>query len=291
MNITYLPIGTRNTASSRLRVYKIADVLSGEGHDVCVTPAICDTAQADVVVVQKRQDFTQNMVNWLDQGKRVIWDVDDWIYYPDLPAGVQVTVDTPYKLELYPNAIVVPDTLDVNRTTPFKTIHAPKMQRVVWVGNPENWDQMRHVIWACEKMKLEIVAITDTRSQHYASYPNITGVQWHLESVDLEIIRSDVMVCPYVFDGSWPMRWVKSKSANRLLKGWALGMPMAGTPIPSYTDAGLEYRATTTDEWIDVLTHYAGIEARVNDALRGYKIAQAYKAESVAKEWLKVFNG
>ena len=291
MNITYLPMGTRNTASSRLRVHKIADVLAMQGNNVRFAPGVLLAEQADVIVVQKRQDMTDDMLGWVKRGKRVIWDVDDWIPYPDLPAGVQVTVDTPYKLELYPNAVVVPDALDVNRMTPFKTVHSSRFQRVVWVGNPENWEQMRHVVWACEKLKLDIVAITDTGSHHYATYPNVTGVQWNLESVDLEIIQADIMVCPYIYDGTWDQRWIKSKSANRLLKGWALGMPVAGTPIPSYIDAGLEYKATTTDEWIDVLIHMASRNARVYDGLRGYKIAQEYKADRVAERWLRVFNG
>jgi hypothetical protein len=288
MRVAYYPAGDRSFASSRLRVYKIADALQLRGHTVAFFPD--DPLTYDVVVVQKRTDCAALMRACREYGVRVVYDVDDYI--PDLPVDLAdvVTVDTPAKRELYPNAVVIPDALDVEANSPYKSVHSHALTRAVWVGNAENLYNIHHAAQACRELGIELTVVTDLSGKHYGEVYGVRGVQWTLESADAELVEHDLCILPFSFDGRWGRAWVMSKSANRLYKAWGLGLPVAATPIPSYVEAGLQYAATTTAEWIGALTALQSPIARHADAARGYEIAQTQTAEAVANRWLDVFE-
>lgn len=288
MKINYFPAGGRDFASSRLRVWKIADALKTMGHSVMVCSY--NSNDCDVVVFQKTWQYTAAMRMFRAKGKRIIFDVDDLISTP-IPAEVDlVTVDTPFKLADFPGAVVVPDCLDVEDGSPIKADHAPRLSSLVWVGNAENMKHLSNVAQACERLKLDLTAITDLGSAHYAHYPSVQGLAWSLDSVDSEMIRHDLFVAPYILGGA-DDRWVRSKSANRLWKARALGLPVAGTGIPSYREAGLTWEAETVEEWIEILIAAGDQMMRCYDAARGMNAADQFCAERVALQWLKVFEG
>lgn len=275
MKIAYYPAGPRATASSRLRVWKIADVLEKLGHEVTVNKS---PFSADVLIVQKRTDAELYMQMCRERGIKVILDVDDWL--PEMQYMAQfadiVTVDTAAKLQLFPGATVIPDALDIDEGVETAPYHDDELKWIVWYGNSENEYHARHVQVACHKLDLEFFAIT--------------GSKWGLSTVDRMIIDYDLVVCPYRYDGPQSAEWINSKSANRILKAWALGMPVAGTPIPSYVDAGLQYCATSVDEWVAALEALRDPAAREADAERGRVIASAFTADKVAEQWLEVFQ-
>jgi hypothetical protein len=113
---------------------------------------------------------------------------------------------------------------------------------------------------------------------------------WNLDSVDKDLVACDVVACPYVLDGPWPAAWVASKGENRVYKAWALGLPVIGTPIPSYVAAGLVHQATTAREWALAFKALASREARQKDAARGQAIALSHCADKVALRWLEVMT-
>jgi glycosyltransferase involved in cell wall biosynthesis len=222
------------------------------------------------------------------EGVRVVWDCDDYIEGGPVFAADVVTVDTPAKRDLYPEALVVPDALDVQGGTPVKSEHRARLGRVVWVGNPENVYHAANVAEACAELQLEFVVITDTTKLKLPF--EARAVNWSASQVDALMQDCDVAACSYVKDGPWPETWVRSKSANRLLKAWGLGLPVVGTPIPSYLDAGLRYQATTVEEWEDALRRMSDPAVREADARRGHAIAQQYRADRVAWQWWEVFE-
>jgi hypothetical protein len=285
MHIAYYTMGPRSFASSRLRAYAVGDVLEQLGHMVRYNPS--NPFRHDIVVVQKCTDLVDVMRQCRRKGIFVVWDVCDHQPGPVHEADV-VTVSTRALLELYPQAVVVPDCLDVPRDALRKTEHRDDLRRIVWFGNPENAYQTRPVAEACARLGLELVLITDPANPFVREVGGAV-IPWRLDTIDRELIAMDLVVCPYVLDGRWPAEWVRSKSPNRALKAWGLGLPVAATAIPSYTEIGVRYTAATTAEWVEVLRQLRPAAVRRADAERGHAIAQAYQAEVIARQWLSVF--
>lgn len=290
MNIVYYTAGSRDWASSRLRAWKVADALAEMGHTVTMNPPLLP--ETDVLIVQKRTDVVDTMQVARKRGVRIIYDVDDYI--PNLPVECAdvVTVDTAAKRDLYPGAIVIPDCLDIDEGSPVKITHNPHLERVVWYGNVENAYHVRDAYTAARCLGLQLFLITSNPPRDLLV--QLAGAQWfgwNAQAIDHEIIEHDLVICPYVFDGDWPEKWVKSKSANRVLKAWALGMPVAGTAIPSYVDVGLKYCASTPADWERIFSDLADQDRRVQDAAVGLRIAYAFSARSLVYQWLEVFNG
>lgn len=288
MIIDYFPTGTRNTPSSRLRVFKIADELSKLGHSVCINDYRLH--DKDVVVIQKRLDCNTVMQQARERGIRVIFDVDDYI--PNLPTNLAdvTTVDTPAKLSLYPDAVVIPDALDIDDASPFKATHREKLDSVVWTGSRENIYHLKNAAAACEKLGLDLTIVTDLGKASWAYPYAVTGIQWTLDSVDAELVKHDLFIAPFMFQtGQWSDEWVKSKSPNRILKAWALGLPVIATPIPSYEALNFLSPLETVDEWVRALKDYNSQNIREWNSALGCHIAQEYRAEKVVEQWLTVF--
>jgi hypothetical protein len=288
MIISYYTAGPRTWPSSRLRAYMVGDVLEQWGHTVWYNPP--DASHSDVIVLQKRFDLNERIAGWRNAGARVFFDVDD--YMPDGPALLvdTVTVDTSAKLDLYPGAVIVPDCLDIQADSPRKMAHNENLRRVVWFGSADNVYHITNAAEATRRLGLEFIIITDLERHPVGQAHGVTGVQWSLSNVDQYIVEADLVVCPYVFTGKWGKAWVQSKSANRVLKAWGLGMPVAATPIPSYVEIGTQHFASTVDDWLITLRGLMDQEARERDASRGWRIAQQYRAEQIASQWLRVFD-
>ena len=295
MNISYYPMSDRNAASSRLRVYKIADELTKLGHGVMFDKVSVDT---HVVVVQKCYGLDTAIQNWRNAGIRVIFDVDDLIDLP-IPDVDQITADTPYKVGKWPSAKVVPDCLDIDSDSPFKDHHNDALKTAVYCANADNIYHIANALEACRWVGVQLTIITDLTSpavkEMYSKLNlNMGGVrlvQWKSTTVDAVMVEHDLVVCPFVYDGRWGRDWVESKSANKILKAWALGLPCAGTGILSYLEAGLQHMAGSIDEWCEVLGELEDPQVRFRDAARGAQIANKYRADKVVNKWLEVMAG
>lgn len=292
MNIAWFTSGDRNMASSRLRAWKIGDVLQQQGHTVTWGKVDDNT---DVMVMQKRN--TPNDISLMEMCKRqsirIIYDLDDYI--PNLPVQCAdvITVDTPAKLALYPNAVIIPDCLDIDEMANLQPEGTARyLEEVVTVSNPENMYHIQNAAAACYQLDISLTVITDTKHHAYAHFDGVQGVAWDVATVDAEIVKHDLFIAPLMFGHpQWSDDWVRSKSANRILKAWGLRMPVAATPIPSFIEAGLVYRAQTVDEWVAALTKLESEEARYYDAGIGLQKANRYRADIIAKQWLAVFEG
>ena len=245
--IAYFPLGGRTVASSRLRVWKIADALARQGHTVLFAPSDAKVQTCQAAVVQKRMDLGPRMQRWRAAGVKVVWDIDD--YHPYQPPADVVTIGAERLRELYPQGVSIPDALDVKPDSPIKDKHG-ELRRVCWFGISENQYHAQHVYEACQELDLELTIIMEPGPRRFAQ---ARYVRWSLETVDREITACDLAACSYVFDGKWPAQWVAAKGENRLFKAWALGMPVIGTPIQAYVDAGLEHLAATRAEWVEAL--------------------------------------
>jgi len=295
MKIVYFTEGPETLASSRLRCYRPGRALAQAGHDVQFNPE--RISGVDVIIIQKRawERFGRRGIETLKQvGARIVWDVDDLYVWNDPPTDLVdlVTVDTAAKLKVYPGAVVVPDCLDVDDDAPRKTQHSEWLRSIVWFGGGDNAYHARNAIEAANQLHLEMTLITNLAgsSLNVGYYDNVHGVQWDVSNIDAAIIAADLVVCPYVFNGPQPREWIEAKSANRVYKAWGLGMPVAGTPIPSYIEAGLNYQGETIDEWRALYTVLAGRQAREYAAEQGYALAQTQRADVIKDAWLRAFE-
>ena len=287
MKISYYPLGSWAMSSSRLRVHMVAQELIRLGHTVDYNTFADDT---DVILIQKRFDCG-SVINAAREKKiPLIWDVDDYI--PGGPAHLVnvVTTDRPEKRKLYPDAIVIPDCLDLSDLiySSIKTSHRPNLGLIGTYCNAENAVHIRDVNTARKSLDLEFQVITDLRLVALPS--DVQGIQWTLESVNSQIIQWDLVVLPLTRDSKWSDLWVGSKSSNRLLKAWGLAMPVVGAPIAAYQEMGLAYTASSVKEWVEALTALRDVSARVRTGREGYLKAQEFKASVLVQEWLKLFR-
>ena len=289
MKILYFARGQMMTASSRLRVYKIADALRFLGDVVDTKISYADWTGQDVIVVQKRQDFYKEMKRWVNEGIPVIFDIDDPT--DRLPEFSLLTVGSKELQSRHEGSVYVPDCLDISNPYRPKKIHNDDFKRVCWFGLACNLYHTEPVYAACEKLGLELVLVTDLNGVYeYPRWENATYIEWELDSVDKVITHCDVVACSYILSGRWNEQWIQAKGENRILKAWGLGMPVVGTPIPSYVDHGLKYTATTEREWITTLSILKDKGARQHDAESGRLRAVERDANNVALKWRGVFK-
>ena len=291
MNIKYFALGNEDTASSRLRVYKIAVALNQMGHSVRVTTdEVRGTPSEHLIVVQKRLDLRRHMKEWLKRGMRVIFDIDDPLD-TEVPPCSLLTVGSKFLAKQYKNSIYVPDCLDVDNVNLFKRIHSDKLQKVCWFGNECNLYHAEPVRMACKELGMQLVVVTDLNTKEgLLEWDGVCYQQWDRATVDRRIIDCDLVVCPYVDGGRWGEEWVNAKGENRLLKAWALGLPVVGTPIPSYMEFKIKHTAQTPGEWVSALEVLQKKHLRERDAKRGREIALQSTAHHIAVKWLKAFG-
>jgi len=291
VKILYFAFGQKTTASSRLRVYKIAEVLRRLGDIVDIKISYADVGKGDydLIVVQKRQDFSREMNRWLGNGIPVVFDIDDPT--DRIPPHTMLTVGSKELQKRHENSVYIPDCLDLPFDYSPKVGHRAELKKVCWFGLACNLYNAKPVYNACCELGMELVVVTDLYGKHeYPEWEHATYIEWELDTVDEVITRCDLVACPYIFSGKWNADWIQAKGENRLLKAWALGMPVIGTPIPSYVEHGLRYPAMTEPEWVDALSALKDRNLRKQDAERGRLVASERVADNVARKWKEVFN-
>lgn len=287
MNIVYFPLGNETIASSRLRVHKVIPHLRSRGHRVWID-ADPDQVDADVVVVQKRHDLGRSMRRWIENDRLVVYDLAD--REARLEPHSALTVSTA-ELQRQVGGSVVPDCLDITPGAAAKIRHRDRLETVAWCGLGCNVYHADPVWRACRDLGLRLVIVTDLGGRH--QFPRWDGAEyrrWDLETVDAELADCDVLACPYVRGGRWPWDWTRCKSANRVLKGWALGLPVVGTGIPSYRRVGLDLLAETPDQWRERLAELTDRRARERSVEGKREYALMFDAGNVATVWLRTFE-
>jgi hypothetical protein len=263
------------------------------GHSVKFNPTKIE--KADVVVFQKRADLVTLMRRYRQHGTRVVLDVSDYGRYPAQHADITV-VGTKQLTTLYPCAIIVPDVLDINDSVTPRTTHNDDLLKIVWFGTPENTMQAGPVATACNRLGLSLHMISNHTRRYAVRIPGTVRLPWSLATIDSLLVRYDLAACPFILEGCQGFKSFRSKaylackSGNRPLKAWALGLPVIGSPIPSYIDCGVVHLATSVDEWTEKLIELRSRTLRAEDAARGATLIAPYRTEVVAQQWLKVFT-
>lgn len=291
MKLAWFTTADRNRASSRLRAFGIAENLPGEFKSEVNVDEAAD--EADVIIVQKvrSEGIERNMLRWVEAGKTVVYDVDDWV---DLipPEGVSVTVGTSHLLRKYPGATVLPCLLDLPRKYPVKATHRNRIEAVCWYGDPNNQRHACYLMRACELLGIRLVMITQIDAEHERWWhrPGVEYLSWSLETIDWDILSCDLVACPLLPRGKDDHATL-CKGPVRMLKAWALGMPVAGAPIEAHLAAGIVHTATSVEEWVEVLNRMQDPVVRRRDADAGIAKTDLYSTKNVVALWADFFRG
>lgn len=217
-------VGGRERASSRLRVWMLAEFLAKQGFETHVNGG----SRFDILVCQKTYPFLLAR-NARRAGKTVLFDLDDpdfdisprWMdkirRFMQLAHGV--TTGSGYlkeKLEqFHPTAHVLENPVDVTDPQVFYK-GTPWRGKSVWFGAPEN-------LWMLRRLKLRHPVQTLTKGG---------DIPYKLKTVDRELCRFNLALLPVFLNEE-----TLAKNANRLVKCAALGLPFLASDTPEHRKA------------------------------------------------------
>jgi len=277
--IYYLPIGDKNTASSRLRVFNIQPYIENSQIGIPV-----EYTDKDILIIQKIAALSE-LEKAKKQGARVIYDIDDM--YWDNPRFMQmidkadiITVDTEkkkeYLREKWTDSIieVIPDSLDWNGKTKQEY---NKKNIIGWTGYGNNSQYLNDIDIPNE---FTLRLITDTSWLKY--YKDITAQSrpWSIAMVDEYLSECDLGIY-YLPE----RRFELCKGMHKLLKNWAIGLPTITSRTPDYVKAMNEAGVGDKyliDDWSTL--KYISFDEKCRE------YAMQYKAEEIAKLWRKILQ-
>jgi len=156
--------------------------------------------------------------------------------------------------------VVIPDRQDLSFFKE-KKIHQGKAKEVVWYGYSHNASAVKVVKKSLIRFGLNISIISDkpmsifTKDDRTICQERYT--QWKLETVNQEIIKSDIVIMPSSTNPNF-----RYKSNNRITNAWALRMPVAHT-------------VEDLKRFIDPIEREKEAEMRYNEVLDKYDVRQS----------------
>lgn len=282
MKLYYLPIGDWNTASSRLRVYKIQPHIENSFIGV---PEKYE--QGDVLIIQKTPAIDE-LRKAKAEGAKVIYDIDD--YYWDNPQFMKmidecdlVTVDTEKKKEMLlkkwdsgKEMAVIPDCLDWDGT-----VRGEFEKGIIgWTGYGNN-SQYLNPVKDKLPMTLRLITSADWFNYLKAQGEEVQSRPWSVEMVDKYLAECELGMY-YLPDGEFE----QCKGMHKLLKNWAIGLPTYTSPMPDYVKAmqeagvGEKYLVKNIDDWKNIKP------IEFDEKCREY--AYKFKPEIIAELWKKL---
>jgi len=281
--IFFRPIGDRNTASSRLRVWNIQPHIKDS-----VVGIADEYRKGDVLIIQKVPDI-QELRKAKSQCAKVIYDIDDLYYkenhvYENWQDYMQMikecdvlTVDTEEKKKMIKEkeAIVIPDSLDWDGTES----KGGQKGIIGWAGYGNNSVYLNDIIDQLPK-EFNLRLVTDVSWVQFIKPPayNVQNRPWSLEKVDSYLAECEMGIY-YMPDREFE----NVKGCHKLLKNWAIGLPTYTSRIPDYVktmkEAGVGERYLV-DDWSKLKN--IGFDEKCRE------YALKFKAEEVAKQWKKI---
>jgi hypothetical protein len=255
MTISFLPAGTEDTASSRIRVYSLKRVLDSVG-----VPAVIGYAEdSEIVIVQKK--LTAQILPIIrrakSNGSLIIYDVDDSSAALDYWApghllaemfGLAhiIITDTDARrdaiLQQYrpiSPVLVMPDAVDYYPVAPARPAMPPgEYLRIMWFGSISNislFERYAHVLVNIPHATVVVVLNAESINEYARKFPQIEFLPWSRENF-LEILQT----CHITFlmhDGTDIDRM---KSNNKMITSINWGVPSVVSNTPEYAKTATE---------------------------------------------------
>jgi hypothetical protein len=276
--------GDLNTASSRLRAWRLGHFLAARGYSV----AFNDGHECDVYVCQKVRPFP-TLQQQKKRGAFVIYDLDDHLLLEgsegqgvkaDVVAFINavdvVTVGSchllaavrPYK----PQSFVFENPVDIGSSEVGRQ-HSTELRRIGWFGTAAGLTDLRGIgIHDCVE--------TITRGG---------DISFDLDTIDETLTQFDLLLLPMKIT-----EWNLAKNANRMIKAVALGVPVLATATPENRRTaevlGLDKRflVEAGDDWNAKIEYLKADFADIQEttARARLKALDVYSMERIAEGWL-----
>jgi hypothetical protein len=224
--IFFIPWGNENTASSRLRVYKPIQYMKKASLKL---PK--EYKKGDVLIIQKALRYDE-MIKAQSEGAKVIYDIDD--NFMDkmefVKMGEQadmVTVGSSFFHRYYPDAPVIDDSLDWDGTTKVEGDH----KRLGWHGYGTH-AYINAIAPVFEKKGYQIRTIVGEEFMPHYQADGYEVKKWELSTIDKNLAECDLLAF-FLGDDDFS----QAKGMNKLIKGWAIGLPVYVTYTQEYDRA------------------------------------------------------
>jgi len=240
LKICFLPRYGRGAASSRLRVFAVADAMNAHG---LAEACIGFQPDADVVVIQKAVDWqTFAPTQVLGFPGRVVYDLDDVIDDSILRTAGScadlITVDTEGRAADIRSRLtqhsrtrrvaVIPDCLDYEAAGAEFGIASGITTSVVWFGNYPNFESARWMFAALAAERVRVGAISDL-SEERAGIAVMRLTPWIPETFPQELRKWGMVALSH--RGADP-----DKSVNKMAAAYHLGVPCIVNDSASYRE-------------------------------------------------------
>jgi len=308
LRISFLPAGSEDTASSRIRVYSLQKAMAKLG--VCATVGF--EPKSHVVVVQKKvTDEILNLVGQAqNQGAAIVYDVDDLssaLDYWTSPAHFAgmleladlITTDTTGHREFLmrncgaSRVEIVPDCIDYYPDSPCPVLTKDAAPlRVMWFGSISNIDLFEKYAGVLRSIPdVEVVVMTGAESvrEYAAAHSGITVVPWS-RSGFTETLQSCHLTC-LMHDGSEIDR---AKSNNKMITSIHWGVPAAVSRTPEYErtarEAAIEDSLFEGDRELSlVVERFRPAGTRRNYLVKAQQtLWERYSPEAVARQFQNI---
>lgn len=318
MKFSWVPAGSKNVASSRLRAYKPCEYLQSKGVD-CEIFNSKNKKNYSVVIFQKRFSRSdQNLALELrSNNTKVIFDICD--NYFESHERIELSV-----LENFRSFVNLCDHITLSTTELSKFLHRPfsiiedsqdaqnirlkdlvlsslsklnlKLKgtdELIWFGNsgyPKNnvgVFGLRLIISELNQLaqlkKIRLSIVTDSKKRAVeatkgAKFP-INFVKWNRDSFARYLLQAKVALIPFS-DNSFN----RVKSNNRVVTCLSHGVPVVATMIPSYYSFKEVIKA---ENWCENIKCYLdNPQLAKKDIFSGRKIISAlYSDKIIADKW------
>lgn len=270
--IHFIPLGDRETASSRLRVHLIAPHL---GASVGIPKQY---SKGDTLIIQKTPEIGE-LEKAHESGAKVIYDIDDYLWHLGtykrmiLEADL-VTVDSQAKAENIElvtgvKAVVIPDALDWDGTVANDT----EKKVIGWTGHGNNAEYLNPIGGELSK-RFTWRMITSDDVGKFINFP-FSFKKWSLETVDKDLAKCEFSVYYLPDDIVGNL-----KGMHKLLKSWAVGIPCYTSRMPDYVKAMKEAgvgEKYLVDEWSKL--ENIGFDEKCRE------YALTFKSELISELW------
>jgi hypothetical protein len=285
--IFFRPIGNKDTASSRLRVWNIQPHIENS-----VVGIADEYKKGDTLIIQKVPDIDE-LRKAKSQGAKVIYDIDDYYWkenhvYSDDNNFLQMikecdvlTVDTEEKKKMLKDikeAVVIPDSLDWDGTKKEKY---ENLGIIGWTGYGNNSQYLNDILVKLPK-EFKVRLIVDNSWIQYIdpTSPNIQNRPWSLEMVDKYLAECDFGIY-YLPERDFE----NCKGMHKLLKNWAIGLPTYTSRMPDYVKAMKEAgvgEKYLVDDWSKLKD--IGFDEKCRD------YALKFSAKNISELWKNVIE-
>ena len=293
ITLGWVPFGTRSTASSRLRVYKIHDYLTrySERYQSTILKRLDPSLSLHILILQRvygGREFNALLEHYRSRGVKIILDLCD--IYPEAKATAEVidlmTTSTEARekqlkeLGLRCRCRTVDDAMDyeIEHCHPHPNVTG---LRPVWFGTYSNVHLMHKIASITRAAAITSVNVKDKIPGNW------DFIEWRYEHFADQLREFNVCLLPQEDDGKSPLK---------MIVAILLGLPVIASSISSYQKVARltdieDFLCNEDEDWYRALEILKDRENRIAYLEKSqHTLLQKYSTEAIVGQWSEVFE-